>query len=202
MPEPKGRSILDAPLSRSMTAEGDVSPRSRGTNASELSERTALENEEGAGKAGCRPHPWSACNKKARGRTTGTGGSSGLPCAMALRLIRALSGDHAFLPPSSARRVKRLRQLSACIGAPRPHDFTVRTNAARRAKKRPAICVHRIPQPTFVTIAKRPSQGCRMAGKVLLICPTGQAQSRAASWRDGQISHGIHARMIGSGKSL
>jgi len=39
---------------------------------------------EGAGKAGCWPHPWSACNKKARGRTTGTSRTSGLPCAMVL----------------------------------------------------------------------------------------------------------------------
>src|SRR5262249_34828484 len=27
---------------------------------------------EGAGKTGCPSHPWSACRKKARGRTTGT----------------------------------------------------------------------------------------------------------------------------------
>jgi hypothetical protein len=100
-------------------------------------EAAALENTEGAGKAGCPPHPWSACNKKARGRTTGTGGSSGLPCAMALRLIRALSGDHAFLPPSSARRVSVFANLSACIGAPRPHDFAVRTTATRRATTAP-----------------------------------------------------------------
>src|SRR5882672_11977217 len=80
----------------------DTSPCSRGTTASELSERTTLGTEEGAGKAGCPPHPWSACNKKARGRTTGTGGSSGLPCATVLRLIRDLPGDHAWLPPSPA----------------------------------------------------------------------------------------------------
>jgi hypothetical protein len=46
---------------------------------------------EGAGKTGCPPHPWSACNKKARGRTTGTGGSSGLPCAMVLTVSFVLS---------------------------------------------------------------------------------------------------------------
>ena len=39
--------------------------------------------------------------KVARGRTTGGAGSSGLPCAMVLRLIRALPGDRALLPPSS-----------------------------------------------------------------------------------------------------
>jgi hypothetical protein len=59
---------------------------------------------EGAGKAGCRSHPWSACSKKARGRTTGTSRTTGLPCAMVLRLIRDLPGDRALLPPSSADR--------------------------------------------------------------------------------------------------
>ena len=58
--------------------------------------------ERAQGRPGACMHPWSACNKKARGRTTGTGGSTGLPCAMVLRLIRNLPGDRAFLPPSSA----------------------------------------------------------------------------------------------------
>jgi hypothetical protein len=50
------------------------------------------------------------------------------------------------------------RSLSASVGAPEPHDFAVRTNAARRAHElRPAMCVHRIPLPTSVTIASRPS---------------------------------------------
>ena len=31
------------------------------------------------------------------------------------------------------RDAKHHRKLSACIGAPGPHDFAVRTNAARRA---------------------------------------------------------------------
>src|SRR5471032_466358 len=50
------------------------------------------------------------------------------------------------------------RSLSASVGAPEPHDFAVRTNTARRANElRPAMCVHRIPLPTSVTIASRPS---------------------------------------------
>src|SRR6267142_2007946 len=48
--------------------------------------------------------PMVRVQQKARGRTTGTGGSSGLPCAMVLRLIRDLPGDHAWLPPSPVRR--------------------------------------------------------------------------------------------------
>ena len=70
-----------------------------------LREISSPRNQEGAGKAGCPPHPWSACSKKARGRTTCTGGSSGLPCAMVLRLIGDLPGDHAWLPPSPAGRI-------------------------------------------------------------------------------------------------
>jgi hypothetical protein len=38
--------------------------------------------------------------KKHRGRNHRCGRSSGLPCAMVLRLIRDLLGDRAFLPPS------------------------------------------------------------------------------------------------------
>ena len=49
--------------------------------------------------------------------------------------LRALPGDHAWLPPSPARRRKRLHDLSACVGAPGPHDFAVRTNAVRPRKK-------------------------------------------------------------------
>src|SRR5580704_18261020 len=77
----------------------DTPQRSRHAIASEFVASITPGKTEGAGKAGCPPHPWSACNKKARGRTTGTGGSSGLPCAMVLRLIRALLGDHRLLPP-------------------------------------------------------------------------------------------------------
>jgi hypothetical protein len=38
--------------------------------------------------------------KKHGGRTTGSTGSTGLPCAMVYGLLRALPGDRAFLPPS------------------------------------------------------------------------------------------------------
>jgi len=44
---------------------------------------------------------------------------------MVLRLIRDLPGDRALLSPSSAIR-ERLRQFSASLGAPVPHDFAVR----------------------------------------------------------------------------
>ena len=49
--------------------------------------------------------------------------------------LRALPGDHAWLPPSPARRRKRLHDLSACVGAPEPHDFAVRCSIIRPRKK-------------------------------------------------------------------
>jgi len=152
-----------------MTAEGNVNLRSRGTTASSCWKRTALETEEGAGKAGCPPHPWSACNKKARGRTTGTGGSSGLPCAMVLRLIRDLPGDHAWLPPSPVRRESVFTTLAP---ASERQDHTTSPSAQTplvAQQLRSAMCVHRIPLPTSVTIASRPSSRVRDSEVVNLI---------------------------------
>jgi hypothetical protein len=45
------------------------------------------------------------------------------------------------------------RQLDASVGASGPHGFAVRLKRIRQS----AIRVHRIPPPTSVTIAKRPS---------------------------------------------
>ena len=95
------------------------------------------------------------CKKNAHAlATTGTPQTAGIPCAMVLRLIRGLPGDRAFLPPSPARRIKRLRKLSISVGMPGPHDFAVRIGSLVFIE---AICVHRVPHSTFVTIAIRPS---------------------------------------------
>jgi hypothetical protein len=64
--------------------------------------------------------------------------------------LRALPGDRACLPPSSA---DNSANLSASVGASGPHDFAVRFSTVRYRR----IRVHRIPHPTSVTIAKRPS---------------------------------------------
>jgi hypothetical protein len=87
--------------------------------------------------------------------------------------LRALPGDHAWLPPSPARRGKRLHDLDACIGASGPHDFSVRDLDDRLTRGR----VHRIPQPTFVTIAKRPSPRPRDGRKCAFDLPDGASAS-------------------------
>src|SRR6266481_8886134 len=100
--------------------------------------------------------------------TTSTPESPGIPARNGFNgLCRALPGDRALLPPSSAEMFclspvgpTQLRVLDASVGASGPHDFAVRENVSRpRAvdrsqiqRTRPAIpsrakrCrVHRIP---------------------------------------------------------
>src|ERR1700704_3031475 len=48
------------------------------------------------------------------------------------------------------------------------------------------MCVHRIPLPTSVTIASRPSYGCETSESIVLICPTTQCRGCATDWHDGQ----------------
>ena len=56
-------------------------------------------------------------------------------------LLRALPGDRAFLPPSSARSFAS-RQLDASVGASEPHGFAVRRSHARQSQ------LSRPPHPT------------------------------------------------------
>ena len=90
--------------------------------------------------------------------TTGSAGSTGIPCAMVLRLIRALPGDRAFLPPSS--RGPSSAQLSLSVGRPGPHAFAVRIGCVRLTQpKRPSH-----PRPTCRDDRpKRPSSSRRDA---------------------------------------
>src|SRR5260370_20881448 len=95
-------------------------------------------------------------------------------------LCRALPGDRALLPPSSADMFclspvgpTQLRELDASVGASGPHDFAVRCNISRQRAGdrshvfRPALHSHRTQNPAAstathpasVTIMIRPSCG-------------------------------------------
>src|SRR5260370_13758749 len=82
--------------------------------------------------------------------------------------LRALPGDRACLSPSSAVLPADLTPAS------RRQDHTTSPSASARFVKR-AARVHRIPRPTSVTIAKRPSVGRDGAG---FRSDLGQARSR------------------------
>jgi hypothetical protein len=72
---------------------------------------------------------------------------------MVYDLFRALSGDRAFCH----RRLRTSRKLRASVEALKPHGFVVRFKRVRLTRQ----SVHRIPRPTLVTIAKRPSWWAR-----------------------------------------
>jgi hypothetical protein len=95
-----------------------------------------------------------ACENKKHASivTTGSPEIPGLPCANGFNgFLRALPGDRAFLSPSSA-------EISSVdlMPASRHQDHTTSPSASMRVVFTQRS-VHRIPHPTFVTIAKRPS---------------------------------------------
>src|ERR1700726_1354830 len=115
----------DAPIS-------DTPPHSRGTRRPSFARQCRPMKSEGAGNAGCPMHPQPrvrfvvlVCTRVFTAEAPET---SGIPHAMVLRLIRALPGDRALLPPSSAGKS---RDLNASVGASGPHDFAVRFSTAR-----------------------------------------------------------------------
>ena len=65
---------------------------------------------------------------------------------------------------------KHRHELGTSQGVPGPHDFAVRISTARQQNFR----VHRIPRPTSVTIAKRPSCERGTAGMMIVIWGFGQ----------------------------
>ena len=96
-------------------------------------------------------------------------------------LFHVLPGDRLYCLRRK-RNAKHRRQLDASIGATGPHGFAVRD--IYRSSFR--YCrAHRIPRPTSVTIAKRPS------------CGRGTVRILPVIWGDDQLRH------IGTtGKSL
>ena len=82
-------------------------------------------------------------------------------------VLRALPGDRAFLPPSSVGRTTNLAPVSGRQNhttSPSAKALFVRAMIALQRSR-----VHRIPFPTSVTIASRPSSGERDAQMVRLI---------------------------------
>jgi hypothetical protein len=128
------------------------------------------------GRPGAHRTHGSRATKKARGRTTGTGGSSGLPCAMVFRLIRDLPGDHAWLPPSPQSALCALQDLAP---ASERQDHTTSPTASRHSSLDMLRPPH--PAPRFVTIGRNaPLHRGGMGQTMLLICPTQQARRAAA----------------------
>src|SRR4029077_13625998 len=95
-----------------------------------------------------------------------------------------------FLAPVIPEKLAS-QELSASIGAPGPHDFAVRFKPRSSTRSQ---SVHRIPHPTSVTIAIRPSWWDGMRGRMRLIWGFEQYRRPAAQWHDGQFMHDGHAQ--------
>jgi hypothetical protein len=73
--------------------------------------------------------------------------TSGIPHAMVLRLIRDLPGDLCLVATVTRETREHLRDLSACFGAPEPHDFAVRLKRRSSCVASASTASH----PAFVT---------------------------------------------------
>jgi hypothetical protein len=105
--------------------------------------------------------------KKQAAVTTGSAGSSGIPCTTVLTVFFALSLGTGLSCPIIG---ETSRQLDTSVGVSGPRDFSVRVRISRPRKICALTCrVHRIPPSTFVTIAKRPSCESGTRGMMPLI---------------------------------
>jgi hypothetical protein len=152
-----------------------------------VGKRTALETEEGAGKAGCPPHPWSACNKKHAAEPQVQADHPAFPAQWFYGLYVISPVTIAWLPPSFAE------DSATLAPALERQDHTTSPSAQATFVSR-AIRVHRIPASRIVTIGRNvPLHRGGMRERIVLICPTPQARTRATDWHDGQFAHGVNA---------
>jgi hypothetical protein len=138
----------------------DIDPPSRDGIRPSFASTLSLSHEEGAGKAGW-PHAPGACAQKdcakAR-RPQAQAVTTGLPCAMVLRLIGALPGEPAFATVAYAKPLELSARLSACIGRAR----TTRLRRPHLRRSSTGTSASTAFRSTFVTIAIRPSHRCGM----------------------------------------
>src|SRR6185437_5824236 len=87
--------------------------------------RVRPRNIEGAGNAGCWPHPWPACNKKRRRQSPQVSRNSpAFPARWFERLLRTLPGVPGLLAPVTGAFVTH--QLDLSVGRSGPYDLAVR----------------------------------------------------------------------------
>jgi hypothetical protein len=143
-------------FARNDADNSDTDPHSRGASRPSCAGIFRPEME-GAGNAGCplHPQPRVVGSKTHALVTTVAPASPGIPARdgvtayFALSLVTGLSCHHR--PQETCKKLAS-RELDASVGASGPHDFAVRKIRARQSRHlRPSH-----PNPTSVTIAKRP----------------------------------------------
>jgi hypothetical protein len=110
-----------------------TTPPSRGARRPSCARNLPLLISEGAGNAGrrcARSRAWCVVNTRVSHHGH-TGLNRHSPRNGFNGFLRALPGDRALLPPSSAV----VRQLDTSVGAPGPHDFAVREKRPRQQRR-------------------------------------------------------------------
>jgi hypothetical protein len=188
-----------------------VRMRSRGVARPRFCMNVALERTEGAGKAGCRLHPWVPCNKKHGGRTTG---STGITPAFPAQWFTAYFALSPVTGLSCHRRRRScLHRLDASVGASGPHDFAVRWSRARRSQHPASTASHRnVRDDREPPLIRRETRGfkpvicptakaeyfcargwTRALPNARLICPSGQSAACEIMFRHCERSEAIHS---------
>jgi hypothetical protein len=119
-------------MKRGMTAEGDTSLRSRGTKCPSCWKQPPSKEQRAQGRPGARRTHGPRATKSTRQNHRYEPDQPAFPAQWFYGLYVLSSVTIAWLPPSVVGLIET-SDLSACVGAPGPHDFAVRTTAARRA---------------------------------------------------------------------
>jgi hypothetical protein len=145
--------------------------RSRDVLRPRFANRFALEDREGAGNAGCTPHPRSrvqCAQKTAHTSIQGSGGNPTFPARWLYGLYRALLGDRAFLPPSPANESANLTPASGR----RDHTTSPYASAPFVKSASTSTASHR----AFRDDREPPLLSGETDGFNSLICPTAKAE--------------------------
>jgi hypothetical protein len=139
------------PAGRGTALAGDVCARP------ELMRKPCPSNDEGAGKAGCSARTHGPRATKSTRQNHRCGRSSGLPCAMVLRLIRDLPGDEFLF----VTVIPRIEGFAHPVGPPKPpRNLTPATGARTTRLHRPHQC-RSSRAPRSLTITSPCDQGLR-----------------------------------------
>ena len=157
-------------------AEEGKRSHSRGEDRPSFAAAMSLSNKEGAGKAGCPSHPWSACRKKHAAEPQVRAEQPAFPAQWFYGLYVLSPVTRLFATVAADRP----RRLSASLGAPGPYDFGVLSAIFVRPRNnelttsRPSH-----PAPNVRDDREAPLLWRRDAQIIVLICPTAQPPIRA-----------------------
>jgi hypothetical protein len=157
---------------------------SRGTKCPSFVKRWPSQTEEGAGNAGCWPHPRGlACKRKCTLRTQATQGSRN-------NRHSPRNGVTAYTRSPRSAGLVSLRRLADrprnLISASGDQDHATSPSAPPRSSLAAQAAIASPPHASVTIGGNVPLHRGGMRETLVVICPTRQAKRSAAEWHDGQ----------------